>query len=52
MVRFDSFSGGLKSDLPLTLESGNRRNLRARLNNGSGSEMNFKTFSGDVRITK
>jgi DUF4097 and DUF4098 domain-containing protein YvlB len=52
MVRFNSFSGALKSDLPLTLESGNRRNLRARLNNGGGSAINFKTFSGDVRITK
>ncbi|HSL20796.1 MAG TPA: DUF4097 family beta strand repeat-containing protein [Vicinamibacterales bacterium] len=50
-VRFNSFSGGLKSDLPLTLESGDQRNLRARLNNG-GAEMRFKTFSGDVRLTR
>lgn len=51
-VRFNSFSGGLKSDLPLTLESGDRRNLRARLNNGAGGDLYFKTFSGDVRITR
>lgn len=51
-VRFNSFSGGLKSDLPLTLESGGRRNLRARLNNGAGGDLYFKTFSGDVRITR
>jgi DUF4097 and DUF4098 domain-containing protein YvlB len=52
MLRFNSFSGGLKSDLPMTLESGGRRNIRARLNNGGGSDIHFKTFSGDVRITK
>ena len=51
-IRFSSFSGELESDLPLTLERGSRRDLRARLNNGDGSELYFKTFSGDVRITK
>jgi DUF4097 and DUF4098 domain-containing protein YvlB len=51
-VRFNSFSGALTSDLPLTLESGGRRNLTARLNSGGTSDMRFKTFSGDVRITK
>lgn len=52
LVRFNSFSGGLKSDLPLTLESSSRRDLRGRLNNGTGSDLHFKTFSGSVRITK
>ena len=51
-VRFNSFSGGLRSDLPLLLESGNRRNLTARLNQGGGTELYFKTFSGDVRIVR
>jgi hypothetical protein len=51
-VRFNTFSGGLHSDLPLLLESGNRRNLTARLNQGGGSELYFKTFSGDVRIVR
>lgn len=51
-VRFNTFSGDLRSDLPLLLESGNRRNLTARLNQGGESELFFKTFSGDVRIAK
>lgn len=51
-VRFNSFSGSIRSDIPLTVESGGRRSLRGRLNNGGGSEISFKTFSGDVRIRK
>jgi DUF4097 and DUF4098 domain-containing protein YvlB len=51
-IRFSSFSGGLRSDLPMVLETGSRRRLTARLNQGDGSELYFKTFSGDVRITK
>ncbi len=50
-VRFHSFSGDLTSDLPLTLESKHGHDLSARLN-GGGSELRFKTFSGDVRIKK
>lgn len=51
-VSFNSFSGDLRSDLPLTLRSSNRRNIRATLNGGSGRDVKFKTFSGDVRITR
>lgn len=51
-VRFDSFSGDIRSDIPLTLERGGKRSFRGRLNAGGGSQIFFKTFSGDVRIRK
>jgi DUF4097 and DUF4098 domain-containing protein YvlB len=51
-VRFDSFSGDIRSDIPLTLERGGKRSFRGHLNAGGGSDMYFKTFSGDVRIRK
>lgn len=52
-VRFNSFSGGLTSDMPLTLKSGSRRHLTATLNADRGdNELRFKTFSGDVRIVR
>ncbi len=52
-VNFDSFSGGLRSDVPLTLKSKSRRSLTGEL--GAGGETGrrnivLKTFSGDVRI--
>jgi DUF4097 and DUF4098 domain-containing protein YvlB len=51
-VAFNSFSGNLRSDLPLTLKSSSRRNIRATLNGREGSTVKFKTFSGDVTINK
>jgi hypothetical protein len=53
-VIFNSFSGRLNSEMPLTLTSGNGRALRARLGSGSGGsgELKFKTFSGNVRIDR
>jgi hypothetical protein len=51
-ITFNSFSGHLNSDIPLTLRSGNRRSLRAELGGGSGSTLRFKTFSGSVRINR
>jgi DUF4097 and DUF4098 domain-containing protein YvlB len=51
-VAFNSFGGNLRSDLPLTLKSSSRRNIRATLNGREGSTVKFKTFSGDVRINK
>jgi DUF4097 and DUF4098 domain-containing protein YvlB len=51
-LSFNSFSGNLKSDVPLTLKSSSRRNIRATMNGREGSRVKFKTFSGDVRITK
>jgi DUF4097 and DUF4098 domain-containing protein YvlB len=52
-VTFNSFSGHLNSDLPLTLHSSGRRNLSADLGNGSdGPSLHFKTFSGSVKILR
>ena len=51
-VSFNSFSGDLKSDLPLTLRSSSRRSFNAELGNGAGGRVRFKTFSGDVRINR
>jgi DUF4097 and DUF4098 domain-containing protein YvlB len=51
-VSFNSFSGDLKSDVPLTLRSSNRRSFTAELGNGGDGRVRFKTFSGDVRINR
>jgi hypothetical protein len=50
-VRFDSFSGDLSSDIPLTFLSSRRRRLTAEFGRGGG-ELTLKTFSGDARIEK
>lgn len=51
-VSFNSFSGAIHSDLPLTLHTGSRRNVSADLGNGGGSKLEFKTFSGDLKLVK
>lgn len=51
-VAFHTFSGDLRSDLPLTLHEGSRRNITADLGSGGGSKLDFKTFSGDLRLVK
>lgn len=48
-VDFDSFSGDLDSDVPMTYRSKSRRRTRADIGSG-GTDYHFKTFSGDVRI--
>jgi hypothetical protein len=48
-VDFDSFSGELESDVPMTYRTKGRRRTRADIGSG-GAEYHFKTFSGDVRI--
>ena len=48
-VDFDSFSGSLQSDVPMTYRSTSRRRTRASIGTG-GNDYYFKTFSGDVRI--
>lgn len=48
-LRFNSFSGNVRTNLPLTLVSRSRRNLHATLN-GGGTDVHVKTFSGDVRL--
>ena len=51
-VTFNSFSGRLNSEMPLTLHSTSRRSLKAELGGGSGGSLRFKTFSGSVRIDR
>jgi hypothetical protein len=51
-VSFNSFSGRLNSEMPLTLHSSNRRSLRADLGGGGDGSLRFKTFSGSVRIDR
>jgi len=54
LVTFRSFSGHLTSEMPLTLDTGNRRSLSARLGNGGPDDgrLRLKTFSGDARIDR
>lgn len=49
---FDTFSGDLRSDLPLILHDGSRRSMTADIGSGSGARLRFKTFSGDVRVVR
>ena len=50
-VTFKSFSGRLKSDVPLTLHGSSRRSMTAELGGGnSASNLRVRTFSGSVRI--
>lgn len=54
-VRFDSFSGSVRSDLPISMTSsrgGRNTNISGRIGSGSGPTLEFKTFSGDLRIQK
>jgi DUF4097 and DUF4098 domain-containing protein YvlB len=50
-VRFESFSGDISSDIPLTVRRQSRRSLHATLN-GGGGDVRVKTFSGDVRLAR
>jgi hypothetical protein len=54
-VEFDSFSGDLDSELPLTFRSKSKRALRADLNGDNEAAkgaIDLRTFSGDVRLKK
>jgi len=51
-VTFNSFSGHLNSEMPLTLHTSNRRSLRAELGGGGDGTFRFKTFSGSVKIDR
>jgi len=48
-VDFDTFSGSIKTDVPMTYRSSGRRGMRADIGAG-GNDYYFKTFSGDLRI--
>jgi len=50
-LTFDSFSGQLTSDLPLTLGEQKKGHLKAALNGGDAQrQVRLKTFSGNVKI--
>jgi hypothetical protein len=51
-VEFNTFSGDLQTDLPLTMQRGSRRQISGGLGSGSGERLDFKTFSGDVKLVK
>ena len=51
-VTFNSFSGRLTSEMPLTMQSSSRRALKAELGSGDGGTLRFKTFSGNVKIDR
>jgi hypothetical protein len=51
-VTFNSFSGRLNSEMPLTMHSSSKRSLRAELGGGGGGTLRFKTFSGSVKIDR
>lgn len=52
-VTFNTFSGDLNSDVPLTLSwARGRRNIEGSLNGGGASRLRVKTFSGDARILR
>jgi DUF4097 and DUF4098 domain-containing protein YvlB len=51
LVDFSSFSGSLDTNLPMRYRSGSRRNVRGELGaGGATNDLEFRTFSGDVRI--
>ena len=50
-LAFNTFSGDLESDVPLTLSSARgRRNIQGTLNGGGSGRVRLKTFSGDARV--
>jgi len=51
-VTFNSFSGRLTSEMPLTMQTSSRRAVKAELGSGDGGTLRFKTFSGNVKIDR
>ena len=50
-LTFNTFSGDLTSDVPLTLSSvKGRRNVQGALNGGGSGRVRLKTFSGDATL--
>ena len=52
-VTFNSFRGSFDAAYPVTLRSSSgRRNIRAELPGGSGRSLQFKSFSGALRLVR
>jgi DUF4097 and DUF4098 domain-containing protein YvlB len=51
-VRFNSFSGDFRSDFPVMLKSRSKRDISADIGSGGGANLEFKTFSGDLKLVK
>ena len=52
-IAFDTFSGDLSSDLPLTFERARGgRNVRGTFNGGGSGRVRLKTFSGDAAVRR
>lgn len=51
-VEFNTFSGDMTSELPLTLQKQSRKHLIGELGGGGNSEVQLKTFSGSVRLLR
>ncbi len=51
-VRFNSFSGDFRSDFPVLLDRKSKRDISADIGGGGGTNLEFKTFSGDLKLVK
>jgi Toastrack DUF4097 len=51
-IRFNSFSGDFRSDFPVQLDRKSRRDISADIGGGGGANLEFKTFSGDLKLVK
>ena len=51
-IRFNSFSGDFRSDFPVLLDRKSKRDISADLGGGGGANLEFKTFSGDLKLVK
>jgi DUF4097 and DUF4098 domain-containing protein YvlB len=52
-LAFNTFSGDLDSDVPITLSrSRGRRSIEGTLNGGGNASVRLKTFSGDARLRR
>src|SRR3954447_20374468 len=51
-VRFNSFSGNFRSDFPVLLSNKSRRDISVDIGGGTGATLEFKTFSGNLKLVK
>jgi hypothetical protein len=51
-VEFNTFSGDMTSDLPLSLQRQSRRHLVGELNGGGNGSVQLKSFSGSVKLLR